>query len=216
MDDQLLTAVLTYGAVAVGLIVFLAAIGVPLPGTVTVIATGAFIEQGYLAFFPTLIVALLFVVSGDTTSYLMGRFGRHIIKRWTQSPAWNRAETYFQARGVAAIFLTRCLVTPLAIPTNLIAGGSQFPMLKFMGLSAAGEFTWLVGYGTLGYLFGSQWEYISDLVSNFSGVLVGLVLVITGLVWLLRNPQKLPLPKRPLRGQPAIPPDNGSDDPAVP
>ncbi|NUM46626.1 MAG: DedA family protein [Anaerolineales bacterium] len=193
LSDQILTAILTYGATALGIIVFLAAIGVPFPSSVVVIASGAFIEQGYLELLPTLFVSLLFVVTGDVISYFMGHLGRKVTGRWTQSPNWKRAETYFQARGAAAIFLTRCLLTPLAVPTNLIAGGSHFPVLRFMGLSTAGEFTWLIGYGGLGYAFGSQWEYISELVSNFSGALVGIVLVIIGLVWLRRNPKKFPI-----------------------
>jgi membrane protein DedA with SNARE-associated domain len=190
LSEQILTAILTYGPTALGVIVLLAAVGVPFPSSVVVIASGAFVEQGYLELLPTLFVALLFVVSGDTISYLMGLLSRRLTDRWTQSPNWKWAEAYFQARGAAAIFLTRCLLTPLAVPTNLIAGGSHFPMLRFMGLSTAGEFTWLVGYGALGYAFGSQWEFISDLVSNFSGALVGLVLAAVGLVWLRRKPQK--------------------------
>ncbi|GAB4580343.1 MAG: hypothetical protein Fur0022_30830 [Anaerolineales bacterium] len=190
LSDQILTAILTYGVIALGVIVFLAAIGVPFPSSVVVIASGAFIQQGFLDLTPTLLVALLFVVLGDILSYLMGLFSRKITQRWTRTPAWKRAETYFQERGGVAIFLTRCVLTPLAVPTNLLAGGSHFPFTKFVGLSMSGEFIWLVGYGSLGYAFGSQWEYISEVVSNFSGVLVGVVLLSSGLVWLYRNSKK--------------------------
>lgn len=191
-NTQILTAILTYGGLALGVIVFLAAVGLPFPSSVVVVASGAFIQQGYLNFFPTLAFALLFVVIGDLLSYLMGLFGRRLTRRWANSPNWQKAEVYFQKRGAAAVFLTRCLVTPLAVPTNLIAGGSKFPILRFMSMSVTGEFTWLIAYGGLGYAFGSQWEYISDLISNFSGLLAGIVLLVIGLVWLRRNPQKLP------------------------
>jgi membrane protein DedA with SNARE-associated domain len=39
------------------------------------------------------------------------------------------------------------------------------------------------GYGGLGYLFGTQWEVISELLSNISGFALGLVLLGIG-VWL--------------------------------
>jgi membrane protein DedA with SNARE-associated domain len=51
---------------------------------------------------------------------------------------------------------------------------------------AAGELTWLLVYGALGYLFGSQWEYVSDLISNASGLLVGLAIAGAGAYALIR------------------------------
>ena len=190
LSDQLLAQILAYGSIAVGIIVMAAAIGIPFPSTIIVLATGAFIQQGFLDLFPTLPTAFAFVVLGDTLSYLLGYTSRRATQRFIQSPIWSRAENYFQEHGAIAIFLTRCLVTPLAIPTNLIAGGSHFPLYKFVGYAAAGEFTWLVGYGLLGYLFGSQWEYVSDLVSNLSGTMVGLVLFGFGVYSFLRQLRK--------------------------
>lgn len=190
LNSQILAPILTYGAFALGVIVLLAAIGVPFPSSVVVIACGAFIEQGYLELYSALGISLVFVVAGDTLSYSMGRLGRRITQKWTQNPKWVRAENYFNERGVIAIFLTRFLLTPLATPTNLIAGGSHFPLLRFVSIAAVGEFIWLVSYGALGYAFGSQWEYISDFVSNFSGALAGLSLLGGGLYWFFQNAKK--------------------------
>ena len=55
-----------------------------------------------------------------------------------------------------------------------------------MAYDAAGELTWLLVYGALGYFFGSQWEYVSDLISNASGLLIGLVIAGVGAYALLR------------------------------
>jgi membrane protein DedA with SNARE-associated domain len=41
-------------------------------------------------------------------------------------------------------------------------------------------------YGGLGYAFGSQWELISDFISDFSGLLVGLLILGAGLYLLFR------------------------------
>ena len=191
LSNQILTLILSYGAIVLGIVVFLAAMGLPFPSSVVVIACGAFVEQGVLALGPVLGIALFFVVLGDVLSYLMGRLGRRMTHRLNQSPTWVRAESNFNQRGGIAIFLTRCVLTPLAVPTNLLAGGSRFPFFQFLGLSASGEFTWLVSYGTLGYAFCTQWEYISDFVSNFSGVLVGIVILAGGIYWLIRNSQKI-------------------------
>ena len=47
-----------------------------------------------------------------------------------------------------------------------------------------GEAIWIFGYGGLGYLFGTQWEVVSDFISNFGGLMFGLVvLVAAGSCW---------------------------------
>lgn len=188
LSGNILSYIITYGSVALGVTVLLAALGVPFPSTVFVLASGAFIQQGVLDLPSTLAVALLFVVAGDTLSYGMGRLLRGLIlRRFGELESWRNAEVYFQRRGGVAIYLTRCLLTPIAVPTNWIAGSSGYRPLRFMAYAAAGELTWLLAYGGLGYLFGSQWEVVSTFISDFSGLLVGLVLLVGGVYWWLRR-----------------------------
>jgi membrane protein DedA with SNARE-associated domain len=193
ISDAVLTAIVTYGAFAVGAVVLLAALGFPLPSTFCVVACGAFVQQGVLDLPSTLLVALLSVVLGDTLSYGMGRILRRaILARYGQTEAWRSAEAYVNRRGALAIYLTRFLLTPIAVPVNLVAGSSRYPVRRFVGVATAGELTWLLGYGALGYLFGSQWEYISDLISNASGLLVGLLITGAGVYTLVRWQRRTP------------------------
>lgn len=197
LNSLLLTAIVTYGAAALALVFLLAAVGVPLPSTLCVIAGGAFVQQGVLALESTVALGLAAVVLGDTLSYGMGRLLRGPIKRRLGgSAAWQRAEAAFVRRAGAAVFLSRCVLTPIAVPINLIAGGSAYPAARFVPFAAVGEAVWLLGYGALGYLFGSQWEYVSDLVANASGALVGVAIAGGGLYALLRwyrhGPQEAP------------------------
>jgi membrane protein DedA with SNARE-associated domain len=187
LNNELLTYVVTYGAFAVGAVLLLAAVGVPLPSTFFVLASGAFIQQGVLDPYSTAAVALVSAVLGDTFSYGIGRLLRRpILARFGQSVAWRNAEVYFNRRGAIAIYLTRWLLTPLAVPINLVAGSSRYPVGHFVGFATAGELTWLATYGTLGYMFGSQWEVVSDFISDFSGLLIGLVILGAGIYWLIR------------------------------
>jgi membrane-associated protein len=186
LTDLFLTSLIVYGAPAFGLALLLGAIGVPLPGSLLVIAAGAFVRQGVLDGGLALILGLSGALLGDSLSYGLGRFA----KRWVQArigrvPAWRRAQTTFNRRGSLTIYLTRFLFTPLAIPVNLIAGGSGYTFPLFLAYAAAGEATWLGLYGGLGYTFGSQWELISQLVSDFSGVLIGIVALGTGIYFLI-------------------------------
>jgi membrane protein DedA with SNARE-associated domain len=82
-----------------------------------------------------------------------------------------------------AVVWTRFLITGIAVPVNLIAGTSGFPFRRFLLYDIAGESVWIFGYGGLGYLFGSQWEAVSDILGNISGLTLGLVLLAIG-IWL--------------------------------
>ena len=106
------------------LALLLGATGIPLPGTFLVLAAGAFVRQGVLDLYPALGFALIGAVLGDTLSYSMGRFARgFILRRFGHSTAWQKAEMNLQRRGGIAVYLTRWLLTPIAIPTKF--GGWQ-------------------------------------------------------------------------------------------
>ena len=181
MADFLLTQIINYGAHILGLIVFIGAMGAPFPGTLIIVAVGAFCRQGFLSWPITGLVAFICVVLGDGLSYSMGYYAREsILRRFSSSPQWNRAEKSFQNWGGMSIFLTRFLITGIAVPVNLLAGTGRFPFKRFLMYDLAGEAIWVFGYGGLGYLFGTQWEVVSDFISNFGGLVLGLVVLVAG------------------------------------
>ena len=192
LTDFFLTGLITYGPPMLGLALLLGGLGLPLPGTLFLLATGAFIRQGVMDWTATLGLGLLGVVVGDSASYAIGPFaGDWAQRRFHRSAAWQSAQGAFARRGGTAIYLTRFLFTPLAIPTNLIAGGSRYVFWRFLGYDVAGEVTWIVLYGGLGYGVGSQWELISQFVGDFSGLLVGLVALGAGVYLLVRRQRRL-------------------------
>jgi membrane protein DedA with SNARE-associated domain len=188
LTDLFLTGMLTYGPPAFGLALLLGALGIPLPGTLFVLAAGAFGRQGIIDLAVASGFGLVGAVLGDSAGYIVGHFAKSWVeRRFGQSTVWQSAQQSFECRGGLAIYLTRFLLTPLAVPTNLIAGGSGYSFWRFLGYDVAGEFTWLVLYGGLGYIFGSQWEAINQFISDFSGLLAGLVLFGVGLYLLVRR-----------------------------
>jgi membrane protein DedA with SNARE-associated domain len=181
LTDTLLTAVLAYGAPALGLVLLIAALGIPLPATLLLLAGGAFVRQGVLDSRLALALGLLGSVLGDSGSYCLGRCGGALVlKRVEGSAAWRQAQATFDRRGALAILLTRFLLTPLALPTNLIAGSSHYAFRRFLALDALGELVWIALYGGLGYLFADQWETLSDLASSLTGALLGLLVLVVG------------------------------------
>lgn len=188
LTDLFLTGMLTYGPLALGLALLVGALGIPVPGTLFVLAAGAFVRQGVLDLFTAAGLGLLGAVLGDSASYAIGYFAKGWVeRRFGQSAAWQKARDTFERRGGLAIYLTRFLLTPLALPTNLIAGGSGYSFGRFLAYDVAGEFTWIALYGGLGYAFGSQWELINQFISDFSGLLVGLVALGAGIYFLIRR-----------------------------
>lgn len=184
MSDFLLTQIINYGAPILGAIVFIGAMGAPFPGTLIVIAVGAFCKQGFLPWHTTGMIALACVVAGDGLSYAMGYYARErILRRFQDSQRWVQAESSFNRWGGMAVLWTRFLITGIAVPVNLIAGTSNFPYKRFFLYDLLGESIWVFGYGGLGYLFGTQWEAVSELLNNVSGLALGLVVLAIG-IWL--------------------------------
>ncbi|MCB0214030.1 MAG: DedA family protein [Anaerolineae bacterium] len=191
ITDFLLTAIINYGAFAFGATLVLGGLGVPVPGSLAVIAVGGFVRQGIIDWPSAVLFGVAGAVLGDSISYGLGRFaGEWIERRFGHSTVWQNAQATFQKRGGLAIYLTRWLLTPIAIPTNLIAGGSRYPFWRFLIYDLGGEVTWIVLFGGLGYAFGSQWELISQFISDFSGLLVGVVIFAGGIYGLFRYRQR--------------------------
>ena len=178
MSEFFLTQVINFGTPLVGLILFLGALGFPVGASVVVIAAGAFSQQGILPLATTAVIGLVGALAGDALSFGIGHYARDWAqKRFENSTLWLNAKTSFQQHAGLTIFLTRWLITAVAIPTNLIAGGSGYKFSHFMAYDIAGESVWILLYGGLGYMFGSQWELVNDFLSNFGGLVLGLVII---------------------------------------
>ncbi|MBP7228082.1 MAG: VTT domain-containing protein [Longilinea sp.] len=187
LSSLVLDWIASYGAWMVAGLLFLGGLGLPLPGTLIVIASGAFIRQSLLAAISTPLLAYLGTVAGDVLLYRAGwTAGAWLERKLSSRPAWAKAVVLFERRGGGAVFWSRWLLTAVALPVTLIAGSSRYSFKKFIFFDALGELTWVLLYGGLGYGFGSQWELISEFVSNFSGFVLGAMVLLGGVYLLLK------------------------------
>lgn len=116
-----------------------------MPGTISVIAAGAFVQQGILPWHITVLIGLVCAIVGDSLSYGIGFYARDAIhRRFRGTSSWIQAEGAFQRWGPMSILLSRFLVTAIAIPVNLLAGTSSFPYTRFIVYDVAGEILWII------------------------------------------------------------------------
>lgn len=181
----------TYGSPIVAGLLFLGGLGIPVPATLIVIASGAFIRLSLLDAYSTPFLGYLGTILGDASVYAIGYFASGWIQgHFGQTAAWQNAHALFERHGGVAIYLSRWLLTAVALPVTLIAATSGYHLRKFVIYDVLGELTWVALYGGLGYAFGSQWELIGDFISNFSGFAAGALALGVGIYLLVKFGRK--------------------------
>lgn len=177
VTETLLASLPTYGLPLLAGIIFVGCLGAPLPGSIVMMLMGAFATAGDFSLSAVVGVALAAAIGGDQAGYLLGRTGgRRIVDTLASQPArkaaLERAELEMAARGVAAVFLTRWLLSPLGPYLNLLAGAARFPWLRFTLAGVAGEGVWVGLYTGLGATFSDNVTQIAEISGNLSGLIV--------------------------------------------
>jgi len=144
---------------ALGVVLFLAGLGVPGPASIAIIATGALIRRGHADLLPALAVALPCAIAGDLLSYTLARRGLgKWLERQKTKRRWRKAVERFQENAPLTLFLARWLLTPISLAVTYIAGSSRYPLSKFLTASVSGQAVWIFLYGGTGFLLGRQWK----------------------------------------------------------
>jgi membrane protein DedA with SNARE-associated domain len=183
VSDWLLTGLLNNGNLLLGGVLFLAALGLPLPATMLLVASGAFVRQGVLGLDGAAGAAFAGAVAGDAGGYLLGRFGARLLPTRLQAVAGpSSAAQWFNRWGAWAVFVSRFALTPVAMPVNLLAGSTRLAWGLYMTAVLTGEAIWVALFGGLGYLFADQWEGIHQLAGDLVGILLGIAFVVAGAV----------------------------------
>jgi membrane protein DedA with SNARE-associated domain len=177
--ELFLSNIANYGVFVLGLAMFLASSGLPLPATPLVIAAGALVRQGMVNGWAAFSFILIGIVAGDIFSYWLGRTSGDWVERRipaSRQTLMNKARLWFSRHGSLSVFLTRSIFTSLDVPVNLVAGGSDFQFRRFLVWALAGRATWLALFGLLGCAMGSQWERVAALAGDLM-VWLGLAVV---------------------------------------
>jgi membrane-associated protein len=163
-STQWLHLVATYGYFGFAGIVLIAAIGVPLPLVVLLLAAGAWsAAAGGPNLAALMLTGTAAAVAGDSLDYVIGRMGGGLLRERVlglqrrMRPALPAAvlDILWREQGIA-VFVTRCALTALSVPVSLLAGASRMRFVRFLAWETAGKGLFVVVWLSAGRLFGGS------------------------------------------------------------
>jgi membrane protein DedA with SNARE-associated domain len=162
----------------------------PIPSEAVLPLAGYLVERGDFNYVLVLLTSTAGSVLGAMLLYEAARHGgRPFAERFLrfahlQPEKLDEAERWFARRGALIVLLGRC-VPGMRSLVSLPAGLLRMPRLQYLGLTLLGSAIWNTVLVTVGYLLGSQWERVADVIGPISKPLVAVVVVGVGgwLVW---------------------------------
>jgi membrane protein DedA with SNARE-associated domain len=161
----------------------------PIPSEAVLPLAGYLVERGEFSYVLVLLTSTAGSVLGAMVLYEAARHGgRPFAERFLrfahlQPEKLDDAERWFARRGALIVLLGRC-VPGMRSLVSLPAGLLRMPRLQYLGLTLLGSAIWNAVLVTIGYLLGSQWERVADVIGPFSKPLVAIAVVGVG-GWLL-------------------------------
>ena len=161
----------------------------PIPSEAVLPLAGYLVERGDFNYVLVLVTSTAGSVLGAMLLYEAARHGgRPFAERFLrfahlQPEKLEDAERWFARRGALIVLLGRC-VPGMRSLVSLPAGLLRMPRLQNLGLTLLGSAIWNAVLVTIGYLLGSQWERVADVIGPISKPLVAVAVVGVG-GWLL-------------------------------
>jgi membrane protein DedA with SNARE-associated domain len=153
-----LSQIAQHGYILVFLIVFLEAIGMPVPAAIALVAAGAAAASGILHAPALLLLAVAGMLLGDSLLYFLGdHIGWRLLGflcKVSVNPETcilRSAESFYK-RGRATLLIAKFIpgVNSMAAP---LAGSMKMPFAQFLSLDFAGACFYALAYGAVGFLF---------------------------------------------------------------
>ena len=161
----------------------------PIPSEAVLPLAGYLVEQGELNLVAVLVTATAGSVLGAVLLYEAARHGgRPFANRFLRfarvDPAkLDTAEEWFARRGAIVVLAGRCVPGVRSL-VSLPAGVLRMPRWEYVLFTSIGSAVWnsvLVGTG---YVLGSQWERVADVIGPVSKPLLIVAIVgAAGILW---------------------------------
>jgi membrane protein DedA with SNARE-associated domain len=169
----------TWGYVAIFILTFISATGLPAGGELAVIYGGVLAsgqiphESHHLNLVVVIALATLAETLGSLVGYLIGFYGgRPLVDRFGK---WvllthrdlDRAEAWFAGHGDRLVFFGR-LIPLFRSVVSVVAGLGEMAIGKFVAFSVVGCAIWCTTQASLGFLVGSGYLHVLK-VFSFAG-----------------------------------------------
>jgi membrane protein DedA with SNARE-associated domain len=175
-----------YGYAAVGLVIGLESMGIPLPGETMLVLSAIYAAtHSDLHISGVIAAAALGAILGDNVGYWLGReFGYPLLLRYGRYVGLSETriklgQYLFLRHGGKVVFFGR-FIAVLRVLAAFLAGVNRMEWKSFLIANAAGGVLWSVVYGLGAYLFGSALFHAQRPVT-IALVVVGLVIVAVAL-----------------------------------
>jgi membrane protein DedA with SNARE-associated domain len=173
-----------YGYFAVGGILLLENVGLPVPGETILIAAALFAATGRLNIVLVGLVAVVASSAGSAIGFFIGEYGgRPLAEKYGKyvlltEERLAKTEVFFAKRGWAVVLLGR-FVEGVRQAAGIIAGISEMKFPQFMLYTVIGAVLWVATWSTVGEVAGDHVTTISKYATYVAeGVGVLLVLFI--------------------------------------
>ncbi len=191
MSQTLTTLVVSYGLVAVFLLMAAESCGLPFPSEVIMPFSGALAAAGHLSLAGAILAGALGNLAGSLVAYwLAARFGQPLLLgpgRWVgiRRSHLVLADRWFTRYGLLAVLIGRVLPvirTYISFP----AGLARVRLEPFSVLTFVGALPWCAMLALAGFWLGSNWTRISRPIEVAAVVIaIGVVAVLIG--WVRRG-----------------------------
>lgn len=194
MLDWLEYIVQNYGYGAVGLVICLEAMGLPLPGESLLIATAIYAATTHhLAIEWIVLSAAVGAIMGDNFGYLIGqRLGRPLLERYGPKvyltvERQRLGQYLFLRYGGFVVFAGR-FVAFMRTFVALLAGANRMHWTRFLFWNALGGIAWTHLYGIGAYLLGNQAHRLAGPFGLAIGTLAAIAAI--AVIWFLKKNER--------------------------
>ena len=163
----------------------------PIPSEAVLPLAGYLVERGDFEFAGVLITATVGSVLGAQILYEAARRGgrpfalRFLRFARLEEEKLAQAEVWFARRGAIVVLVGRCVPGVRSL-VSLPAGVLQMPRWEYLLFTTLGSAVWNTVLIGAGYLLGTQWERVGDVIGPISKPLIFVVAGVAALL-LLRH-----------------------------
>jgi membrane protein DedA with SNARE-associated domain len=184
-------AVISYGYLAIFVLMLAESACIPFPSEVTMLVGGWYAARGDLSFFWVGAWGVLGNLAGSWIAYAVGRttgralldrYGRYVLIR---SHDIDRAEVWWDKYGEAATFISR-LLPVIRTFISLPAGIARMPFGKFSLYTFLGVIPWTYALTYVGVVVEDRWDQVLDYF-DVPTLIIGTLVVAAAVVFYVRR-----------------------------